>query len=66
LLTAIFEIPTPKDDIDGSMVGSIYWQEKDLNRIKVYCQKDVLAIAQLMKRYLNQPLIKEESVVFID
>jgi 3'-5' exonuclease len=66
LLTAIFEIPTPKDDIDGSMVGSIYWHDKDLNRIKVYCQKDVLAIAQLMKRYLNQPLIKEESVVFID
>jgi len=66
LLTAIFDIPTPKDDIDGSMVGAIYWVSHDLERIKTYCQKDVLAIAQLMRRYLNQALIKEELVVFID
>jgi 3'-5' exonuclease len=64
LLTYIFDIPTPKDDIDGSMVWKVYWEEKDLERIKNYCQKDVLAIAQLMKRYLNQPLIKEEQVVY--
>lgn len=66
LLTAIFDIPTPKDDIDGSMVGTIYWVSHDLERIKTYCQKDVLAIAQLMRRYLNQALINEELVVFID
>lgn len=64
LLTYIFGIPTPKDDIDGSMVWKVYYEEKDLERIKNYCQKDVLAIAQVMKRYLNQPLIKEENVVF--
>lgn len=63
LLTAIFDIPTPKDDIDGSMVGSIYYQEHNLERIRTYCQKDVLAIAQLMRRYLNLPLIKEEQVM---
>ncbi|MBZ0242940.1 MAG: 3'-5' exonuclease, partial [Bacteroidales bacterium] len=64
LLTAIFDIPTPKDDIDGSMVGEVYWQQNDLERIKDYCQKDVLAIAQLMRRYLNQPLIADEQVIF--
>lgn len=63
LLTAIFDIPTPKDDIDGSQVGKIYWEQHDLERIKHYCQKDVLAIAQLMRRYLNLPLIKDEQVV---
>jgi uncharacterized protein YprB with RNaseH-like and TPR domain len=66
LLTAVFDIPTPKDDIDGSMVGKVYWQDKDLERIREYCQKDVLAIAQLMRRYLNQPLIKEENIIFSD
>ncbi|HOI33239.1 MAG: ribonuclease H-like domain-containing protein [Bacteroidales bacterium] len=66
LLTAIFDIPTPKDDIDGSMVGRVYWEDKDLERIREYCQKDVLAIAQLMRRYLNQPLIKDEHVIFAD
>lgn len=64
LLTAIFDIPTPKDDIDGSMVGEVYWQQNDLERIKEYCQKDVLAIAQLMRRYLNEPLIADENITF--
>ncbi|MCK9291453.1 MAG: ribonuclease H-like domain-containing protein [Bacteroidales bacterium] len=65
LLTYIFNIPTPKDDIDGSMVGKIYWQDHDLERIKNYCQKDVVAIAQLLRRYLNEPLILPEDIVFI-
>lgn len=63
LLTAIFDIPTPKNDIDGSQVGKVYWEQHDLERIRHYCQKDVLAIAQLMRRYLNLPLIKDEQVV---
>ncbi len=63
LLAAIFDIPTPKDDIDGSMVGQIYWEEKDLERIVTYCQKDTLTVAQLLRRYLGLPLIKEEDVV---
>ncbi|HQO49642.1 MAG TPA: 3'-5' exonuclease [Bacteroidales bacterium] len=65
LLTAIFDIPTPKDDIDGSQVGKVFWEQHDLERIKNYCQKDVLAIAQLLRRYLDQPLIKESQVAFI-
>ncbi|NOX86581.1 MAG: 3'-5' exonuclease, partial [Chlorobi bacterium] len=63
LLAAIFDIPTPKDDIDGSMVGQVYWKEKDLSRIVTYCQKDTLTVAQLLRRYMGMPLIKEENVV---
>ena len=62
LLTAIFDIPTPKDDIDGSEVGRVYWVEKDLNRIAEYCQKDVLAVAQLYLRYKAEDLILEENI----
>ena len=65
LLTAIFDIPTPKDDIDGSMVGHVYWVEKDLARIVNYCQKDVLALAQLFHRYLGKPLLKETDVSIV-
>ncbi len=64
LLTAIFDIPTPKDDIDGSMVAKVYYEENNLDRIKTYCQKDVLAIAQLMRKYQNLPLIPENQIVF--
>ena len=62
LLCAILDIPTPKDDINGSEVGRVYWQENDLERIKTYCQKDVLAIAQLMRRFNYLPLITDDQV----
>ncbi len=61
LLCEIFNIPTPKDDIDGSQVGTVYWQEKNLERIVVYCEKDVLATAQLLLKYKNEPLINPEN-----
>ncbi|MFP4024682.1 MAG: 3'-5' exonuclease [Thiohalospira sp.] len=62
LLTHIFNIPTPKDDIDGSMVADIYWNENDINRIVRYCEKDVLAVAQLFLRYQGKPLIEDNKI----
>jgi len=64
LLAALFGIPTPKDDIDGSQVASVYYKEKDLERIKIYCQKDTLTVAQLLLRYKGEELIKEENIEF--
>ena len=64
LLVALFGIPTPKDDIDGSQVASVYYKEKDLERIKIYCQKDTLTVAQLLLRYKGEELIKEENIEF--
>lgn len=66
LLAAVFDIPTPKDDIDGSMVGQVYWEEKNLERIVNYCQKDVLTIAQLFRRFQGEPLLTEEQVVMVE
>ncbi len=65
LLASIFGIPTPKDDIDGSMVAEVYYKEKDLERIAAYCQKDTLTVAQLLLSFLGKPIIKEEDVVTI-
>jgi uncharacterized protein YprB with RNaseH-like and TPR domain len=67
LLTSVLGIPTPKDDIDGSMVAGIYYNEKDIVRIVRYCEKDVLAIVQILLRFMNKPLVtadKIESVTF--
>ena len=66
LLTHIFNIPTPKDDIDGSQVADVYFNEKDLNRIVRYCEKDALAVAQLFLRYKNQPLIPPDNIEVAD
>jgi hypothetical protein len=68
LLTSILGIPTPKDDIDGSMVAGIYYVENDLERIVRYCEKDVLAIGQVLLRFMNLPKINDdrvESVTFL-
>ena len=68
LLTRILGIPTPKDDIDGSMVAHVYREEKDIKRIVHYCEKDVVAVAQVLLRFMNLPAIgddKIESVTFI-
>jgi 3'-5' exonuclease len=62
LLTSILGIPTPKDDIDGSMVAGIYYVEKDIQRIVHYCEKDVLAITQVLLRFMNLPKIEVEKI----
>ncbi len=62
LLAAILGFPSPKDDMDGSQVGSVFWEEKDLKRIAHYCEKDVLATVQLFLRYKRMPILQEDQV----
>jgi 3'-5' exonuclease len=62
LLAACLGIDTPKDDIDGSKVKDVYYIEKDLKRIVEYCQKDVIAVAQIMLRFLNLPLLPPGNI----
>lgn len=62
LLCAVFNIPTPKDDIDGSMVWQVYWEENNLERIVSYCQKDVLTVAQIFRRFRGEELISDDDV----
>ena len=50
LLCELFGITTPKDDIDGSEVARVYYEENDLERIKLYCEKDVTALIEVYKR----------------
>ena len=65
LLTSILGIPSPKDDIDGSQVGFVFYKEKNIDRIITYCEKDTIAVAQLLLRFNNEPLIEELNIVHI-
>ena len=62
LLTYIFKIPTPKDDMDGSQVAKVFYQDKDLDRIIHYCEKDVVATIQLFRKYQGDSLIDKEFI----
>ncbi|QQS31462.1 MAG: ribonuclease H-like domain-containing protein [Sphingobacteriales bacterium] len=65
LLTHILDIPSPKTEMDGSMVADIYWNEETgLEKIKNYCLNDVVALAQVWLRFHKKPLIKPEHIVY--
>jgi uncharacterized protein YprB with RNaseH-like and TPR domain len=66
LLTSILGIVSPKDDIDGSEVANVYYKEKDIQRIVTYCEKDTIAVAQILLRFNNEDLLKEENIISVD
>ncbi len=66
LLASVLGISTPKDDIDGSMICRVYWEDKDLPRIIKYCGKDVLTIAQIFLRFRGETILTEKEVKVID
>ncbi|MEM6642339.1 MAG: 3'-5' exonuclease [Bacteroidota bacterium] len=66
LLTTIFDITSSKEDMDGSMVSSTYYnEEKGLEKIAAYCERDVIATAQLFMRLNNEPLIGEHAIEIV-
>lgn len=62
LLAHVLDVPTPKDDIDGSMVARVYYEEDNIERIVTYCQKDVVTIAQIFLRMIGEDLIRDENI----
>jgi len=64
LLAAIFGIPTPKDELDGSQVSHTYYIEKDLSKIVSYCQKDVLTLARVFQKLNGQEFVKDADVLY--
>jgi hypothetical protein len=65
LLTKILGIPSPKGDIDGSQVGHVYYVEKDIDRIITYCEKDVIAVAQIFLRFRQEDLLIEDEIIHV-
>lgn len=63
LLAHVFGLPTPKDDIDGSQVGQVYWQENNLERIVRYCEKDVVTLAQVFLKMKQIPILSPTEIV---
>jgi hypothetical protein len=63
LLATIFNIPSSKNNIDGSMVNSVYYQENDLERITTYCIGDVVVLSQLFLRLKGLPLVDQKNII---
>jgi hypothetical protein len=65
LLSAVFEVPSPKEDMDGSQVGSAFWNDDDLDRIRIYCERDVWVTAAVFLRMNGKEFPSEEEVVYL-
>lgn len=65
LLANSFGISNPKEDMSGSDVGRVYWEDKNLKKIIQYCQKDVLTVAQLLLCFMGKPTIDKKDVTFV-
>jgi hypothetical protein len=66
LLAHVLDIPTPKDDIDGSQVQEVFYHDQDLERIKKYCIKDVVTVARVMQRFRNQPVLTDPEIQVVE
>ena len=62
MLAALFGIESPKSKMDGSEVGNVYWKEKNVEKIVMYCQNDTLTIAQLLLAYQGKPLLESNQI----
>ncbi|MCS7292289.1 MAG: ribonuclease H-like domain-containing protein [Gloeomargarita sp. SKYBB_i_bin120] len=58
LLARLFNIPSPKADMDGSQMFQLYWRERNLPKIKEYCEGDVRATMNLVLRLSGMPLLR--------
>ncbi len=65
LLTNVLGIPSPKDDIDGSQVYKVYYEENGIDRIVAYCEKDTIAVAQVFLRLRGETILNEDEIIHI-
>ena len=65
LMCKILNIPSPKEDIDGSQVGHVYYVDKNIDRIITYCEKDTIAVAQIFLRLRREDLLVEEEIIHV-
>lgn len=66
LLAAVFNIPSPKDDIDGSMVHKVYWEDNDLERIRIYCEKDVITTSQILLKFKSLAVLSTNQITIVE
>ena len=65
LLTNVLDIPSPKEDIDGSDIYRVFYEEQDLNRIRLYCERDTIAVAQVILRLRGDALLTDKEIIQI-
>lgn len=70
LLASVLNVPSPKTELDGSMIAPLFWEEnpiqQELNMLKIieYCGRDVIATMNIILRFQNKELLQENTIHF--
>lgn len=64
LLAHVFNIPSPKDDIDGSQIAKVYYEERDMDRIARYCIKDVITLARVYQSLKGLEPLSDNDIIY--
>lgn len=64
LLAHIFNIPSSKDDIDGSQIATVFYEEHNLERIKTYCLKDVITLARVYQCLKGMAPFQDNDIIY--
>jgi len=62
LMAHVLNIPSPKDDISGNEVYSVFYQENNIDRIVVYCEKDTITVAQILLRLRGDNILHTSEI----
>lgn len=65
LLAHVFGIPSPKDDMDGSLVAKTFYEDNDLVRIENYCKKDVITLARVYNRFAGNGNLNDDDIIYV-
>jgi len=65
LMAHVLGIPSPKDDIDGSQVRHVYYEDNDIDRIVTYCEKDTITVAQILLKLRNEVLLDDSEILSV-
>jgi hypothetical protein len=58
-------IPSPKENLDGSQVRSVYYRDGDIERLRKYCELDVLTTAHVFLRLRNEELLTDDQIDYV-
>ena len=60
----MFNIPSPKDDIDGSQISKVYYEERNIERIAIYCVKDVITLARVYQSLKGLEPLSDNDIIY--
>jgi predicted PolB exonuclease-like 3'-5' exonuclease len=64
LLAHIFNVPSSKDDIDGSQIAKVYYEEQNIERIKTYCIRDVITLLRIYQSLNGLVSFTDENIIY--